>query len=149
MGYYNIKVTEFGIINKNGDVHPSYYDWRYCIKKNIPQILVYPKIKYSSISYDLLSISGGITFKEPMILHNYWLAYYDDYIKDKQFPIGRIRLAGGSRNLIFSFYKEDQEEILSHMMIIIQEYVNTYGIVDDRLLKDYNSLQEINTLNSR
>lgn len=63
MKTFDIKIKEYGIkIAKT--IRPLHYKWDYCVENKIPYIIVCPKIKYSEIEYDLMTIDDGISFEK-------------------------------------------------------------------------------------
>ncbi len=85
MKTFSIKVSEYGI-KKGKKVYPTHYTWGYCSQKKIPYIIIRPKIKYSNIEYDLLTVDNGLAFKEGHdIIQHFW-KIYEDYVNASSFP---------------------------------------------------------------
>lgn len=141
MSTFNIKVTEYGI-KRNNKVQPEHYTWDYCVKKRIPYITVKPKIKYSAIDYDLITIDDGISFENESILADFWSKYYDNYIINARLPKDKIKGTIGARVGWFNVRREDEVEIVSLIMSKIEEYVNLYGIINPETKAYYEQSKE-------
>jgi hypothetical protein len=131
MRSFNIKVTEYGIKSRNKDISPAHFTWDYCIKKKIPYIIVKPKIRFTSIEYDMLTINDGIDFKEGNTFVDHWCEMYEDYLIESKFPKKMIpkRIIGVVCDN-FTVFKKDQGKIIQSLMKELEEYVNEYGIIN-------------------
>ena len=140
MGDFNIRVTEYGI-KKGGNVIPSYYTWDYCIEKKIPYIIISPKIKYSKIDYDLLTVDTGLSFPEEYSLVSHCWNIYEEYINKNSFPKNKIPLriiASVTDNIVV--FKKDQERMVNLLMKEIEVFVNSYSIMDPERKSYYDDI---------
>jgi len=131
-------------IQKRKTIVPVYYTWDYCIKNKIPYVVVSPKNKYSSVSYDLLSIHKGLTFDNENSFIDHMLNIYNDYINLSSFPIDKKKFIGGRLNGFFIVFKEDQEKIAILLLDEIEKHINKYGKIDQKHLEYFNNIEKIN-----
>ena len=145
MKRYKIKITEYGIENKNGDIYPEYYSWEYCLEKKIPYIIITPKIKYSKISYDLLPVDNGLMFPEDNKLIDHWWKMYEEYVDDVSFPKSRIpnRIIGEVTDF-FVVYKVDQSYIIEKLMKELESFTNKYAFLDFKRKKYFEEIRITN-----
>lgn len=140
MSTFNIKVTEYGI-KRNNKVQPEHYTWDYCVENKIPYIIVHPKIKYSLVEYEIMTIDNGLTFENERILADFWVEYYDNYVTEAKLPNDKIKYIGGARNAQFNIRRDDEDKIISLIMSKIEEYVNLYGIIKPETKAYYDKLK--------
>jgi len=127
---------------KKGDKYlPEEYTWDYCIANKIPQILVDPKVKYATVSCDLMSIDFGLVFPDGKSFINEWEIYYNVYCDRHGIPDNKYSLIGGSINLGFTILKKDLITVVQSLIEQIDLHVKKYGIIDP-VRKEY---YEINT----
>ncbi|MFZ4582666.1 MAG: hypothetical protein ACOYM7_08440 [Paludibacter sp.] len=146
MKAFNIKVTEYGL-KKGETVYPSHYTWDYCIQKRIPYIIIRPKIRYSNIDYDLLTINKGLAFKNGISLIDHWWKLYEEYVNRTSFPRNRIplRIIGVITDN-FTVFKKDQETMVNILMKEIEKFVNDNGIIDVKRKRYYDNTKEANEI---
>lgn len=128
---FEIKVTEYGVRSKNKLISPVHYTWDYCIKRKIPYIIVKPKLRFTNIEYDMLTIDDGLDFTEGNSFVDHWCEVYEKYLVESTFPKNMI-----SKRIIgvvcdnFTVFKKDQEKMIGLLMKEIEEYVNKYGMIN-------------------
>lgn len=143
MKIINSKV-EYAIYNMDL-VTPTYYNWQYCCQKNIPFIEVKPRKKYTRISYDLMSISKGLQFKNSSFLDQ-WLPIYDQYRTENSIPLKIATFVGGELNGTFTILKKDQEAIIDLLIREIKNHVNKLGYINPERVKYYGEIEQLNNL---
>jgi len=142
---YKIKVTEYGIENKYRKIHPEYYSWDYCIEMKIPYIIITPRIKFSTISYDLFTVDNGLMFPDDNKLIDYWWKIYEEYVVDFSFPKSKIpnRIIGEVTDF-FTVYKADQFYIIDKLLKEIEYFTNKYAILDYKRKKHFEEIRITN-----
>jgi hypothetical protein len=147
MKLFKIKVTEYGVKSKSKKITPPDYTWDYCIKKKIPYIIVKPRIKYSNIDYDMLTIDDGLDFTDGNSFVEHWCKVYEDYLVNSSFPQNMIpvRIIGEVTDN-FTVFKKDEDIMVRLLMKEIEEYVNKYGIINSER-KEYSRMAKDNSLN--
>jgi hypothetical protein len=149
MKAFDIKVIEYGI-KKGEKVIPSHYTWDYCTQKSIPYIIIRPKIRYSNIDYDLLTVDNGLAFKKGFSLIDHWWKIYEDYVNTSSFPRNRIplRIIGVVTDN-FTVFKKDQEYIVNILLKEIERFVNEYGVIDVKRKKYFEEIRKHNEINDQ
>ena len=149
MKTFNLKVTEYGI-KKGEKVFPSHYTWDYCTQKKIPYIIIHPKIKYSNIEYDLLTVDNGLAFIKGYSLIEYWWKIYEDYVDTSLFPKDKIPLRIiGSVYDNFTVFKKDQEKMANILLKELENFVNEYGVINIERKKYYDKIKKHNEMSEQ
>ncbi|HPI31416.1 MAG TPA: hypothetical protein PLS26_12925 [Bacteroidales bacterium] len=138
-----MKKREFAVCRRN-NITPASYTWDYCVQNKLPYIIVYPKIKFCDISYDLLSQNKGLAFEKEHEFLDRWLKIYNDYVKRNNFPRLRIKHIGGRLHVIFTIFKKDREEILDLLFDEIEKHIKKYGYTDEKLSEHYRKIEKFN-----
>jgi hypothetical protein len=145
MGDFNIKVTEYGIKKKNKKIYPEHYNWKYCVEKKIPYIIITPKIKYSNIDFDLFTVDNGLSFPDNHKFVDYWWNIYEEYIKEVSLPKKRIPLRIiGEVTDSFVIYKADQDRIIKRLMDEIESFTNRYAFLDKKRKEHFEEIRKHN-----
>ena len=104
--------------------------WEYCVQHKLPYIIVCPAIKYSKVSYDLMTINKGLRFKDGHSFSDLFEKLYDEYVSKSSLPKHKVYFLGGERFGDLVIFKKDQDEIISLFFEHIEAHIGKYGIYD-------------------
>lgn len=177
MGYYNIKVTEYGeYVNvyqeikkkyKNMDfweyenndyyeiknetiLYPEHYTWEYCLEKKIPWIVIMSfDNSYLEIHYNLNPIDPNLSFIENQICaDNIQLMYITKYVQKYKLPKSKISRSTSDLGGHILIKKNDKNKVISLLLNVIERCVNEYGIFDPASKKGFDENEEHNAKQS-